>query len=111
MSVSITLPNDLEEFLQREAARQGVPLFSERETQLLLKIQNAFPVEQTRLWHQLRDRGEAETLTPEEREHLLRLNEERDLLNANRLEALGEFAQLRGVSVRELMQQLGIRPE
>jgi hypothetical protein len=131
MSVSITLPNSLEEFLSAEASRQGVPLekllsttieerwsgvsqtphLSTQETALLLEIQNAFPQEQTLEWQALRKKSDSESLTDAERERFLQINEERDLQNAQRLEAIGKLAHLRNISVRELMKQLGIRPE
>jgi hypothetical protein len=79
------------------------------ETQLLQKLQNAFPPEQTREYQKLCRRSDAGTITEMERERLLALIEQRDLQNAERLETLGELAQLRGMTLREVMAQLDIR--
>lgn len=131
MSVPVTLPSELEQFLQAQALRLGVPIeillsrtieerwsaasrarsLSTYESELLLRLQNAFPPEQTQEYRELCRRSDEGTLTQEEREHLLALIEQRDLQNADRLEILGALARLRGVSLRAVMEQLGIQPE
>ena len=131
MTVSITLPDELEQFLREQAVVAGVPVetllrrtveerwgtasrnreAATRESELLLKIQSAFSPEQTLEYQQLCQRSDDRTLTEPERARLLMLLEERDLQNAVRLEALGELARLRGVSLRALMAGLGIGPE
>lgn len=50
-------------------------------------------------------------ITEKERERLLELIEERDLQNAERLKVLIELAKERGITLREIMAELGIRPE
>jgi hypothetical protein len=131
MSVSITLPTDLEQFLQTYAQRVGVPVetlltrtiverwdglhsapgLPTHESELLLRLQTLFPAEQTVEYHQLCEKSDAETLTEAERERFLTLLEQRDHQNAERLEIVAELARQRGPSVREVMQQLGIRPD
>lgn len=52
----------------------------------------------------------AESLAPEERDELLALIDEIEQSDAERVARLAELAQLRSVSIRTLMSQLGIRP-
>ena len=131
MSLSVTLPEELEQFLHTQADRLGVPVetllsrtieerwsaasraqsLSTHETALLLKLQNAFPPEQTQEYLALCQRSDEGTLTEDDRARLLFLLEQRDLQNAERLETLGELARLRGVTLREMMAQLDIHPE
>ncbi len=131
MSLIITLPNELEQFLQNHAQRVGVPVetlltrtiierwdgvrrapgLPGRESELLLRLQTLFAPEQTREYRALCEKSDAETLTESERERFLALLEQRDHQNAERLEIVAELARLRGVSLRDMMTQLGIRPE
>ncbi|MBK1989818.1 STAS/SEC14 domain-containing protein [Sphaerospermopsis aphanizomenoides BCCUSP55] len=59
--------------------------------------------------HQLISRTEDENLTEEEYRELLRLSEQIDKLQAQRLEYLAELAHLHGISLMELMQNLGFQ--
>jgi hypothetical protein len=131
MSVSITLPSDLEQFLQTHAQRLGVPIetlltrtiierwdsvrrtpgLPDREAELLMRLQTLFPPELTSEYHALCEQSDAGTLTPTGRERLLQLIEDRDHQNAERLAIVAELAGVHGVSLREMMAQLGIRPE
>ena len=131
MSVSITLPDDLEQFLQKQARLMGVPVetlltrtiverwqdvhriprLANRETELLARLQTLFPFEQTREYQELCRRSDAKSLTESERERLLVLVEQRGEQNAERLAIAAELANLRGLSLREMMAELGIRPD
>lgn len=131
MSVSISLPTDLEQFLQTHARRVGVPFetlltrtieerwdglrrapgLPSRESELMARLQTLFPSEQTREYRTLCDASDAGTITEPERARFLALLEQRDLQNAERLEIVAEIAALRNVSVREMMTTLGIKPE
>lgn len=131
MFVSITLPNELEQFLETHAQNVGIPVetlltrtiverwdavrrapgLPNRESELFLRLQTLFPPEQTREYQALCRQSEAGTLTKSDRERLLALLEQRDHQNAERLEIIAELAGRRGVSVREMMAELGIGPE
>lgn len=131
MSVSITLPNDLEQFLQTRAQHMGVPIetlltrtiierwgnvprdpgLPSHETELLLRLQTLFPPEQSRAYSALCEQSEAGTLSDFDRERLLALIEQRDHQNAERLAIVAELAGIHGISLRDMMTQLGIRPE
>ena len=131
MSVSITLPDDLEQFSQRQARLMGVPVetllactiverwqdvnrisrLPNRETEFLARLQTLFPFDQTREYQDLCRRSDTKSLTESERERLLVLVEPRDEQNADRLTIAAELANLRGLSLREVMVELGIRPD
>lgn len=128
MSVSITLPSDLEPFLQSHARRIGVPVetllartiadrwdavrrspaLPHRESELLERLQTLFPAEQTDEYRVLCAQSDAGTLSSSDRERFLSLIEQRDYQNAARLEIVAEIAELRGVSLREAMASLEI---
>ena len=80
------------------------------ESILLWRIRTSAPEDETRELHRLLRRQKRGTLTEPERKHLLNLIATREQHAAQRLEDLGALARLRGMSVRELMNQLGIRP-
>jgi hypothetical protein len=91
-------------------ARRKAPHLSEREAELLHEIYRAKrPGFQTR-FDELNAKRRACVLTPEEHEELLRLVDESEAFTVRRLEALVELAQLRQISLPELMRQLGLKP-
>ena len=115
METTITLPGKLADLFRTDAQREGVPvdvLAARRleENVLLWRIRTAAPEDETRELHRLLRRQKSGTLTEKERELLLALIDSRELLAAQRLEDLGALARLRDLPVRELMNQLGIRP-
>ncbi len=65
-------------------------------------IQKRYMELQTKLHH--------ETISADEHQELLALIDRLELVDATRLQALLELAQLRQVSLQELMRQLGIHP-
>jgi hypothetical protein len=83
---------------------------SKRETELLLRINRTLAPEKQRRYDELKEKREAETLTPAEYKELLRFVAEHQELWAKRLEAVVKLAQLRGVSPPEMLKQLGIDP-
>jgi hypothetical protein len=115
METTITLTGKLADLFRTDAQREGVPvdvLAARRleENVLLWRIRTAAPEDETRELHRLLRRQKSGTLTEKEREQLLALIDSRELLAAQRLEDLGVLARLRGMPVRELMNQPGIRP-
>lgn len=131
MFVSITLSSDLWQFLQSHAHRVGVPVetlltrtiverwdgvrrapgLPSRESELLLRLQTLFPQEKTHAYQSLCGQSDSETLTESDHMRLLALIEDRDHNNAERLGIVAEFAGSRGISLREMMATLGIKPE
>ena len=110
------LPNQaLLEFGWRVRALQtkrGLPFVEAADEQALLQIiadQRLPEPDQNRLaW--LRQKSDEETLTPEEHTELLRYVHHVEQLDLTRIEALIELAQKRGVTLREVIHQLGIEP-
>lgn len=107
MSVS-----DLDRFLWQVTilrARRRVPHLSVKESKLLLQINRGLPANVQSKLKPLVARRRAGTLTAPEHNVLLGLIDKLENAEAKRVKALGELARLRGISVRTLMKQLGIR--
>ena len=68
---------------------------------------NLLPVEQTRYAELIRKRQD-ETLTPAENQELGQITTRVEAMNVKRLELLAELAQWRGVSLPQLMTELGL---
>jgi hypothetical protein len=60
-------------------------------------------------YNELIAKREAETLTSDEHQNLLRLTEQIEKLQAQRIEYLADLAQIRGISLTALMENLGIK--
>ncbi|RIK38806.1 MAG: hypothetical protein DCC55_20035 [Chloroflexi bacterium] len=74
------------------------------------QINQGLPPAVRQRYQELNSRLEAEVLTPEEHQELLGLIDQIEQADAIRLKQLIELAQLRGMSLDELMQQLNISP-
>jgi ERCC4-type nuclease len=82
----------------------------DEEAQLLQQINQGIPTDLRAQYQVLRAKREAETLTAAEHQSLIKLSSQIEQIGAERLEALATLAQLRQVSLSELMQSLGIQP-
>lgn len=101
------LPSDeLERFL--EGLERWKAEREEEEVVRVIKENSQLPPEKQRKFNRLRRKLQNETITEKERQELFALWEELERRNVERLEALTKLAQRRGVSVRELMEQLGV---
>lgn len=78
------------------------------EAALLLRINHPIPAELQQGYDLLLAKRQTETLLPNEYDDLLRLTEQIETLEAQRVAALAELARLRGTSLRALMTRLGI---
>lgn len=92
-------------------ARRRAKSLSPKETDLLLKINQRLSPEKQRRYDELIARRKADQLTDDEREELLKLIEQVEVADAQRVEHLIALANLRGVTLRELMADLGIKPQ
>ncbi|MCB9433489.1 MAG: STAS/SEC14 domain-containing protein [Ardenticatenaceae bacterium] len=104
---------DLEKFLTEVSvllAQRKVANFSKEDARLLQVINQMLPVSVQTRYDQLTDLRRNEKIAPEEYQELLRLVDQVELADANRLAALIELAQLRHLTVDQLMQQLDIQP-
>jgi hypothetical protein len=83
---------------------------SKDESDLLIKINRGVPVDLQRRYDELIAKRRAETLMPDEYDELLRLTDEIEKLDVERLECLIELARLRKTLLTNLMKELGIQP-
>ncbi len=88
------------ELRQNGETMQGVP---PAEADLLHKINTIFPSEKRQRYSELYARFKSDDLRENEYEELLELSNEFEILNAKRLEYIGELAQLRGQSLEQVM--------
>lgn len=107
--VRVTVLDDVDE-LARRPSREAAHL-SGNEAELLRQINQGLPAETWQRYHALMARLRAETLTPDEHAELLRLTDTVEMDNANRIRHLIALAKLRGTSLEDVMQALGIRPQ
>jgi hypothetical protein len=102
---------DLEFFVSQVLvlqARRRAPCLPRDEAELLQKINQGLPADVWQRFDELNEKRRAETLTSEEHEELLELIDEIEQWDARRVEYLAALAQLRNMSIRSLMNQLGI---
>jgi hypothetical protein len=90
-------------------ARRQAPRLSAAEADLLLRINQGLPDELRRPYQALIAKRRAQALTADEHAELLRLSGQVEQREADRLEALTELARLRGTTLREVLDALGIR--
>lgn len=104
--------SDLEQFVSQvialQAQRKAASL-PQVEAELLVKINQGIPSDIQQHYNELIAKREAETLRSDEHENLLRLTEQIEKLQAQRIEYLADLAQIRGISLTALMENLGIK--
>lgn len=91
-------------------AERSAPVLPAAESELLLKINHPVPDDLQRRYDELLARRDARTLTSEEHQELLALTDQVEILEAERMKHLIELAQLRRITLDELMNQLGLQP-
>lgn len=105
-------PEEFDAFIEQALARRGRPpatRLSKKETELLQRINRGLPAATSARYAKLARKRDRRTLTAAEHAELLQLTHEMESRDAERAQAVWELAQLRGVSVRLLMKQLGIK--
>lgn len=130
MEMTIEIPSNIESLLAEEARRHGVdpakfvrdllttrlqtatpaPTVSEREAELLRSINVGFPKAKIDRQSELLEKRSKDGISDEEQKELLNSIKELEHLNAERIQALCDLAQLRGVTLDEIMVELGISP-
>ena len=94
--------------LLRLQARRQAPVLPLGEAELLLQINQGLAVEQQIRYEQLIEKQLAETLTPTEHQELQQFNQLMEQRNVTRIKSLITLAQLRQVTLPQLMTDLGI---
>jgi hypothetical protein len=89
-------------------AERRAPHLTADESILLARINQALPAPERARMSALIAKRDDQTMTPAELEELIALTDKLELLHADRLAALAELASLRGVTLDEVMNQLGI---
>jgi hypothetical protein len=105
-------PAELTQFVARVLAlhaQRNAPALPPDEADLLRKIEQGIPADLHDRYEVLIARRRAAALTQEEHDELLRLTDQVEALEAQRAEHLASLARLRGVSLAELLDELGIR--
>ncbi len=131
MSLTINLPTTVEQKFRQEAATNGLSLdtyllrllqqaanISRKQTnpkqlsesELLKKINLDISEAEWTSYRHLLGLMRVETLTENEHKTLIALGDKIEIANANRVKYLFELAELRGISVEKLMENLGIAP-
>lgn len=108
----LNLP-ELDQFVFRVItlrAQRRVSNLSKTETELLMKINQGPPPDMQRRFRKLNRKRKAETITPEEYQELLALIDRIEQFDVERVKYLAELANLRGLSLTALMNELDIRP-
>jgi len=98
----------LQKILELVARRKASSL-PQDESELLQKINQTLPREVQRRYNWLIDRRKSEELTAAEHAELLKLTDQVEKLEKQRIEYLAELAQLRRTTLNQVMQQLGIK--
>ena len=104
---------ELEQFVARLftlKARQETPGLSERQTELLLKVNQGLPPNMQQRLNELIAKRRSYTITQDELQELIQLTDRVELFDAERLKHLIELAHLRGVTLDELTTKLGLKP-
>ena len=91
-------------------ARRKTPSLSQTEAELLQGINEGVPADLQRRNGELIARRQAGQLEPEEHRELLRLTDQIEAIEARRAEHLAALACLRGISLAQLVAELGIAP-
>lgn len=102
---------DLESFakaVNQILAHRKAPALSERETKLLLNINQGLPSDLQEKYLELIEKSEKETLSEQEILKYQELASKAETIDVLRLQSLVELAQLRNISLEELLDQLNI---
>lgn len=104
---------ELEQFVSKvlvlRAQRKG-PALSRKEATLLKRINRSLPEAQLQRFQELLATRERRPLSDPEQQDLLALIEQIEQMDADRMKWLSELAEVRGLSLRAVMEQLGLLP-
>ena len=110
IDTSAFVARTLEERLQPVSHHRGYPRMSLVESNLLHRINQGFSESLWQEYDELIAKRRAETLTAQEQNRLIVLADSIDEAHVERLGLVGKLAQIRNVSFKTLIGQLGIKP-
>ncbi len=131
MALTINLPQTIEHELRQDAALKGMSLdryflrllkqaavksqpkgvaHQLSDTDLLKKVNLDISESEWENYRHLISLRRAECLTEQQHDLLIQLSDKIDIAHAKRMEYLWALAQLRGVSLEKIIQDLGIKP-
>lgn len=105
--------HEIEQFVSQVInlrAQRLVHRLSQAEAKFIVKINQGLPAEVRKRYDELIDKRRDESLNSEEYSELLRLTDQIENLEAQRMQYLSELARYRKVSLTELMENMGIQP-
>ncbi|QTA77849.1 Uncharacterized protein dnl_00470 [Desulfonema limicola] len=105
--------NDLEKLASEVIllrAQRKSPSLSKKETELFLKLNAGLPLRIRKRFAELNQKRKTETLTPAEHKELINLTERIEKSNADRIFYMSKIANLRGISLLELMEKSEFLP-
>lgn len=104
---------ELEQFVARLfslKAKEYAPTLSERESELLMKINQGLPPQTRQRLDELIEKRQAYAISEEELQELKQLTDQIEKSDAARLKCLIELAALRNIPLDDLISQLGLKP-
>lgn len=114
LQAALQMPREeLEEFVIRLftlKASEETPCLSDRETELLLAINQGLPAVTRKRLNKLIKKRQSYTITEGELRELRQLTDQIEKSDAERLKNLIELAHLRQVTLDDLIRQLGLKP-
>lgn len=125
MSITLNIQPELEKKIKWYAANEGLdidsylskiierqfqtPHLDKTETVLLESINLGISSEVWERYAILKDKRDAEILTPDEHQELIEISDSIELANVERIKNLIKLAEYRNIPLRTLMQELGIK--
>ena len=105
--------HEIEQFVSQVInlrAQRLVHRLSQAEAQFIMKINQGLPAEVQKRYDELIDKRRDESLSSEEYSELLRLTDQIENLEAERMQYLSELSSYRKVPIIELMENFGLQP-
>ncbi len=112
--IEILDSQELDDFVQRLLkirANKIAPSLNEKETELFQKINLGLSDEQRTEMNFLIIKRQQENISLSELDALIKLTTISEKLNVERIKALAQLSALRKISLPDLMEQLGIKPQ
>ncbi len=102
---------ELENFVSQAIvlrAKRNAPNIPKTEAELLLKINQGLSQKQQKRFDELAEKLASETIMSDEREEFLKLTDKIEKQDAKRIEFLGELAEIRQITLNNLLHDLNI---